>query len=300
MKIFISWSGERSHQVAIALREWLPFVIQALDPWISSSDIEKGSRWGSEIAKQLDASRVGIICLTPENLTSEWVLFETGALSKTLESTYVCPYLYDLEPSLVRQPLGQFQATRANANDTRTLIHVLNERLATPVSRQILDRNFDQWWPELERKLASIPPLESASPQGPQKRSDRDLLEELLELVRSHERTLQSVQARFSDTSAEFGLGTAPQAFTTYEYPVLMLTGDKATAEAIYSEIPIYPWLMPKEPLRRYHQGQLDGWTFSVLSPLDRAGVKASIRSRPSAPDVEIWVSIGEPVSPIG
>ena len=60
MKIFISWSGEPSGAVGKALRDWLPNVIQVLDPWISKSDIDKGTRWSSEIAEQLQASRVGI------------------------------------------------------------------------------------------------------------------------------------------------------------------------------------------------------------------------------------------------
>lgn len=43
MKVFISWSGETSKKVALALKAWLPNVIQALDPWMSDKDIEKGA-----------------------------------------------------------------------------------------------------------------------------------------------------------------------------------------------------------------------------------------------------------------
>src|SRR5258706_2823307 len=80
---FISWSGERSRHVAKALRDWLPMVLQATKPFMSKKDIDKGSRWHVELAKALEVTKVGIICLTPENLSASWLLFEAGGLSKT-------------------------------------------------------------------------------------------------------------------------------------------------------------------------------------------------------------------------
>ncbi|HEX8265309.1 MAG TPA: hypothetical protein VF596_07770 [Pyrinomonadaceae bacterium] len=59
MKIFISWSGERSHQVAQALFSWLPKVIQTIEPFLSSENIESGSRWHTEIASQLESTNFG-------------------------------------------------------------------------------------------------------------------------------------------------------------------------------------------------------------------------------------------------
>lgn len=44
MKIFISWSGPKSGAVAKALREWLPLVVNAFEPFLSSDDIDKGTR----------------------------------------------------------------------------------------------------------------------------------------------------------------------------------------------------------------------------------------------------------------
>src|SRR6266850_5202901 len=110
MKVFFSWSGERSHSLAKAFREWLPNVIQAVDPWVSSADIVAGARWQSEIALQLQEARVGIIFLTPENVSSPWLLYEVGALSRALETAYMCPYLFGFSPSELRGPLIQFQA----------------------------------------------------------------------------------------------------------------------------------------------------------------------------------------------
>ena len=98
MKVFISWSGQRSHYIADSLRGWLPRVIQSLRPWMSDEDIAAGSRWLPEIAKELSDARVGVLCITPENQSSPWLLFEAGALSKTLDQTFVCPLLFDMRP----------------------------------------------------------------------------------------------------------------------------------------------------------------------------------------------------------
>jgi hypothetical protein len=45
MKLFISWSGEASHAVAKAFREWIPSVINAVEPWLSDEDIATGAHW---------------------------------------------------------------------------------------------------------------------------------------------------------------------------------------------------------------------------------------------------------------
>ena len=109
MKVFISWSGETSKAVAETLHDWIPNVIQAVKPWISSENIDKGARWSADMAKQLGETRVGVICLTPDNLEEPWILFEAGALSKTLEQTYVCPYLFGVKPSNLKGPLFNFK-----------------------------------------------------------------------------------------------------------------------------------------------------------------------------------------------
>lgn len=43
MKIFLSWSGEKSKNIAESLKDWLEQVIQTSEPWISTS-IEKGKK----------------------------------------------------------------------------------------------------------------------------------------------------------------------------------------------------------------------------------------------------------------
>jgi hypothetical protein len=53
MKVFISWSGERSFALANALRRWLKLAVQSIEPWVSSKDIVAGQRWGYVLGKNL-------------------------------------------------------------------------------------------------------------------------------------------------------------------------------------------------------------------------------------------------------
>ena len=85
MRVFISWSGNKSHKVALVFRDWLPSVIQSIEPYVSSEDIDKGARWSTDIAKELENSTFGILCVTKDNLEAPWLSFEAGALSKTMD-----------------------------------------------------------------------------------------------------------------------------------------------------------------------------------------------------------------------
>lgn len=183
MNVFISWSGSRSGLVAAALRDWLQDVIQALEPWMSEADIEKGVRWSSEISAQLERSNFGIICLTRDNLDAPWLLFEAGALSKLQHSARVCTFLLDVKPSEVRQPMAQFQATSANRDDVFRLIETINTACGEKrLESSKLKRAFDRTWNELNEKLKAIA---KNSPQKAKKVDPEVTLGEILAYVRS-------------------------------------------------------------------------------------------------------------------
>ena len=183
MNVFLSWSGERSRRVAQALRDWLPNVVQALKPWLSAKDIATGARWSSDVASKLDECRAGILCITPDNIEVPWLLFEAGALSKTIEKTFVCPYLFGLRPSDLKGPLVQFQAAEAKQEDTREMIQTLNGALGEhKLQDKQLDKMFDTFWPELERNLQSIHTTSDTDAPQP---SVRQSPEEIRALVRA-------------------------------------------------------------------------------------------------------------------
>lgn len=192
MRVFISWSGEQSRAIAERLREWLPCVIQDLEPWMSTEDVRKGARWHAEIAVALETAKAGILCITAENIDAPWLVFEAGALSKSIPSSSnsVCTYLYGSEPSdLGRGPLSQFQHTKAEKADTFRLLKALNTaRGDKALDESLLLRLFEKWWPDLEIALAKLP---KSSVTVRPRRSDRELLEDIWNII--------SEQARYQD-----------------------------------------------------------------------------------------------------
>jgi hypothetical protein len=180
--IFISWSGSRSKHIAVGLREWLPAIVQTAKPWMSESDIDKGTRGVEEIGKALSDIKIGIVCLTPENLDSKWILFEAGALSKTLDvKTRLCTYLLGgLEPLDVPQPLGIFQATKAIKDDTKRLIKTINAAInEEPLADSIIDTLFESLWPKLAENIETMPREKAAV-----KRTTDEMVAEVLDIVR--------------------------------------------------------------------------------------------------------------------
>ena len=93
MKLFISWSGQLSHQIAKELKDWFPLIINQLEPFVSSESIKKGDRWMIDVYSELEQSNFGVICLTKENLYEPWIMFEAGALSKNLSQSRVSSLL---------------------------------------------------------------------------------------------------------------------------------------------------------------------------------------------------------------
>jgi HEAT repeat protein len=168
MKVFISWSGERSKRVAQALRIFLQDVNHNIDPWLSKADIAAGSRWRDELAKELEQTTFGIICLTPEAATSPWLLFEAGALSKSVQDSRVCPYLIGMEPKSLEEPLSQFQSKLANSNDTLELLSDINKTMTSgSLTDDRLNRYFNTYWPNLESVVRDVSSNSRAgSPRG--------------------------------------------------------------------------------------------------------------------------------------
>jgi len=184
MKVFISWSGELSKNIGERFRRWLPGALQMVEPYFTPADIEKGTRWQAEIAKELEASKVGMFCVTRESLNSGWLLFEAGALSKSLDKTHVCPILFGVDEAEVPTPLSQFQTTRFERGEIWHLFKTINSSAeGARLPDDVLQDVFTKWWPDLERDVHAIL-AENADRDTEPLRSERELLEEVLTLTR--------------------------------------------------------------------------------------------------------------------
>jgi len=181
MKVFISWSGKRSKALAVALKEWLPLILQYAKPWVSDKDISAGDRWAQAIAGELESSNFGILCITPENINSEWILFEAGALSKSMLDAKVIPLLFGLELSDLSGPLSQFQALKVDQQGMLDVAKAINAAAENKAADATIEQLVPALWGQLQQKLDAIPDKEISEKHM---RPQTEILEELVSQVR--------------------------------------------------------------------------------------------------------------------
>lgn len=190
MKVFLSWSGEQSKAYASALRDWLPLVVHFVEPWVSDADIEAGERWATEVGKELETSNFGVLFITRENIGSQWLLFEAGALSRSMQEGRVIPLLFDIEFKDISGPLAQFQAKKFDSRGVWDAVCAINRLGEQPVPDARLKQLFDALWADLEKQVEAIPTnVKTAKTTRPQS----EVLEELVSSVRVLDTRLREV-----------------------------------------------------------------------------------------------------------
>src|SRR5262245_22166624 len=162
MKVFLSWSGKVSQEVAGVLRNWLPFMLHSVRPFMSSVDIRSGDRWTRDLSQGLKDAQYGIVCVTPFNIHKPWMNFEAGSLAQL---PHLTPFLFRVgRAALGDSPLAQFQLIEfastadVNKNEFYKLIESINGAFPAgeQLSPDILETTFDRWWPEVEKALDGI------------------------------------------------------------------------------------------------------------------------------------------------
>ena len=125
----------------------------------------KGRRWGVELAQRLESTNGGILCVTPENVREPWLIFEAGALSKSVKDGQIHPLLFGMKSGELQGPLSQFQATAVSKEEIGKLVRDLDEAAGEKkLSAERIEKAFATCWPELDRKLSAL-----GSPEGQSK-----------------------------------------------------------------------------------------------------------------------------------
>lgn len=210
MKIFISWSGATSREVAVTLSNWLPKVIQGVHPFVSAKDIDKGTNWTYELTKELNDTNFGIICLAPDNLLSPWLNYEAGAITKSVDSR-VAPVLFHVLREDVQPPLSQLQLTDIALEEFELLIASINKAAGNPLSGEQVKEAVSVWWPSLMDAIGAIevPHKVSGSSLGPATPSEpvkptadvSEMLNDVLGFVRRLDRKLNRLESSILDSS---------------------------------------------------------------------------------------------------
>jgi hypothetical protein len=198
LRVFISWSMPLAERVAGIFGEWLEGVIQDVEAWVSSDDIEKGKWWNQEVIDALTSSSVGVVIMTPANLSRPWLNFEAGALTGAVQLAggIVAPLLINVPGSSMTGPINGLQVTRLEKDDVYKLLQAINRRIREPLPSEKLKSSFDLWWPQLAKGVAEA---REAIPDDDEEeliqRPERDVLEDLVSTVRDMRQDVQNIPA---------------------------------------------------------------------------------------------------------
>lgn len=157
LRIMISWSGSLSRDIGILLRELFSVTNQAASVFMGADDIQVGDDWKQAIMDMSASCQLAIICVTSENCTSPWIMYEIGALSQKkdqLTENSVIPLLIDTDiVSLKASPLLQYQTCNLSKEGIYKLVYSVNEKLPTPIMGSKLNELFNTIWPSFEEKV---------------------------------------------------------------------------------------------------------------------------------------------------
>ena len=176
-EIFISWAGENSKSIAIALKDALEKEIfggSGLTCFVSNEDISSGDDWWKKINKELKKCKLGILCITKENFKKPWIHFESGAM--IARGLKVIPLLFDCRVDMLKStPLsGRHMVNFNNESEFVKMIEDINDELsAVTISRANIDKiaesayiNFKSEMSEVLKKLETMRVFSAKNRQG--------------------------------------------------------------------------------------------------------------------------------------
>ncbi|MGB7449785.1 MAG: toll/interleukin-1 receptor domain-containing protein [Ornithinimicrobium sp.] len=212
--VFISWSGERSKEVASTLKKWIEEEYDLVSVFFSDDSIEAGQRGIREIHEGLHDADAAVVVVTSESMTSAWVNYEVGVMSGYFKESAgqqrkVIPVLVDLDsPAQMEGPIRDFQAVTLDRKGLLKMLESINLAINVPPSKaeQKLERSWERLEPLLEEAKTHVGAdsrTSRASSARESKRTVEEMVTEVLELVREQSRL------QFRPVQIEAGIGAS-------------------------------------------------------------------------------------------
>lgn len=186
MRIFISWSKDKSRQLAEETKKFISNILGNSVEFFFSPEMYKGTRVDNQIHEELLKCDKCIVCITSENFKNPWLLYEAGIIfgsnhSKTNKGI-VIPILFEPIPdwsSWIDKPLNQYVPIQMQSynrefdSGKKDFKHFLDE-LANELNIGI--KKFNKYWNLYEKAINEILAKEQLIPE-----SCRDLVDRILE-----------------------------------------------------------------------------------------------------------------------
>ena len=152
MTVFIGWAGETSKEIASILKNWLNGMFDGFVSAVTPDDLPMGSRWFDTLDSAMYAAECGLLCVTADNVNSQWLSYEAGALSRNVN--LLAPVLFGVSSLQLGAPLRMFQPISFGADGMRELARTLNNlNEGNAIDPQELERRFQARYPTLEALL---------------------------------------------------------------------------------------------------------------------------------------------------
>lgn len=134
IKIFISWSKERSKEYAIATKIFLESINKGIEVFVSELDINGGEPVQNKIMNEIRLCDKLILCFTKENKKSPWLLFEAGYANGL--NKQIIPILFDDDSdwhSWIDNPMNIVRELNFNKSDFKiklfSSINIVNHEI---------------------------------------------------------------------------------------------------------------------------------------------------------------------------
>jgi len=185
MKVFLSWSGSRSKEVAQYFGEWLPHIFHSLDIFISV-EIAKGLDWNKEIYENLKTCDFGLFFITKNNINSSWLNFEAGAL-RSLDRPIMNVLCDKTVSSADIGVLQLFQTTNLYVpEDVKRLLSSIKTICSSTIKDSVFDKLVNDNLPQLMETWGVLQKIPLAMPYKDVRPIDEKIDEMLERLQKVH------------------------------------------------------------------------------------------------------------------